>query len=184
MAPPPQLGHTTWRFAREPSVGVLWTYADVSGDGFRRLGGGTYDPATDTYGQGAFNADDIFSRARRRLPAALARDGLRAQPAGGAYALLRGLTYLQTATGPNAGNVVLWMQPDGTLNPSAEPVELPEPSDSGPSYGWRARCGRWARATARSRSEDRAFARFLPQRLVPRDRRGRSAGRWSVTASI
>ncbi len=30
-------------------------------------------------------------------------------------------------TGPNAGNVVLWMQPDGTLNPSAEPVELPDP---------------------------------------------------------
>ena len=52
--------------------------------------------------------------------------------------MLRGLTYLQTATGPNAGNVVLWMQPDGTLNPSAEPKELPDPSDSGASY-WLAR---------------------------------------------
>ena len=48
-----------------------------------------------------------------------------------AYQLLRALTYLQTVEGPNAGNVVLWMQPDGTLNPSAEPVELPDPSDSG-----------------------------------------------------
>ena len=43
-----------------PSVGVLWTYADRNDDGsFERVGGGTYDPATDTYGQGAFNADDI-----------------------------------------------------------------------------------------------------------------------------
>ena len=41
--------------------------------------------------------------------------------------MLRGLTYLQTASGPNAGNVVLWLQPDGTLNPSAEPKELPGP---------------------------------------------------------
>ena len=32
--------------------------------------------------------------------------------------------------GPNAGNVVLWMQPDGTLNPSPTPVELPDPSGS------------------------------------------------------
>ena len=52
--------------------------------------------------------------------------------------MLRGLTYLQTASGENAGNVVLWMQPDGTLNPSAEPVELPDPSDSDASY-WVAR---------------------------------------------
>ena len=49
-----------------------------------------------------------------------------------AYELLRGLTYLQTTTGPNRGNVVLWMQTDGTLNRSPEPVELPDPSDSGP----------------------------------------------------
>ena len=30
------------------------------------------------------------------------------------------------------------MQPDGTLNPSPTPVELPDPSDSGESY-WLAR---------------------------------------------
>ncbi len=34
---------------------------------------------------------------------------------------------MQTATGPNAGNVVLWMQPDGTLNPSAEPGRAARP---------------------------------------------------------
>ena len=52
--------------------------------------------------------------------------------------MLRGLTYLQTVSGENQGNVVLWMQPDGTLNPSADPPELPDPSDSGASY-WLAR---------------------------------------------
>ncbi len=55
-----------------------------------------------------------------------------------AYELLRGLTFLQTVSGENRGNVVLWMQPDGTLNPSADPPELPDPSDSGASY-WLAR---------------------------------------------
>src|SRR5262249_31058599 len=55
-----------------------------------------------------------------------------------AYGLLRALTYLQTASGPDAGNVVLWMQPDGTLNPAADPPEDPHPSDSGESF-WLAR---------------------------------------------
>ena len=58
--PPPQARHTTYQLGRRPRVGVLWTYADhQDGGGFRRVGGGTYDPATDTYGQGAFNADDL-----------------------------------------------------------------------------------------------------------------------------
>ena len=95
-----------------------------------------YDPESDTWGQGAFNADDVaraavvYLRHWQQTGDAASREH--------AYQLLRGLTYLQTATGPNAGNVVLWMQPDGTLNPSADPPELPDPSDSGPSY-WLAR---------------------------------------------
>ena len=116
---------------------MLWTYADRNADGsFRRLGGGTYDAATDTYGQGAFNADDIsraavvYLRDWQQTRSTSSRDRARE--------LLRGLTYLQTASGPNAGNVVLWMQPDGTLNRSAEPVEQPDPSDSDASF-WLAR---------------------------------------------
>ena len=79
--------------------------------------------------------------------------------------MLRGLTYLQTVSGPNAGNVVLWMQPDGTLNPSAEPVELPDPSDSDASY-WLARTI-WAlgEGYAAFKDADPAFARFLERRL-------------------
>ncbi|MEU4422162.1 hypothetical protein AB0F81_16170 [Actinoplanes sp. NPDC024001] len=164
VSPPAQDGHTTYRLAEAPAVGMLWTYAEPGPDGaYRRLGGGTYHPATNTYGQGAYNADDVaraavvYLRHWRQTGAASSRQA--------SYQLLRGLTYLQTATGPNAGNVILWMQPDGTLNPSADPPELPDPSDSGPSY-WLARTV-WAlgEGYAAWRSADREFAAFLRRRL-------------------
>ncbi|MCW3841198.1 hypothetical protein ONA70_13915 [Micromonospora yasonensis] len=164
VTPPDQTGHTTYRLADTPQVGVLWTYAEPGPDGeFRRVGGGAYHPDTDTWGQGAYNADDIsraavvYLRHWRLTGATTSRDA--------AYQLLRGLTYLQTADGPYAGNVVLWMQPDGTLNPSAEPKELPDPSDSGPSY-WLARTI-WAlgEGYAAFRGTDPGFAGFLRDRL-------------------
>ena len=164
VTPPSQDGHTTYRLAEEPAFDVLWTYADRQPDGsYRRVGGGAYDPVTDTWGQGAFNADDI-SRAAvvyvRHWQATGAESSRQS-----AYQLLRALTYLQTVEGDNAGNVVLWMQPDGTLNPSAEPVELPDPSDSGPSY-WLARTI-WALGEAYPAfvDSDPAFAAFLRDRL-------------------
>ena len=164
VAPPPQEGHTTYRLAEEPEIGVLWTYADRNADGtYRRVGGGPYDEATDTWGQGAFNADDVsraavvYLRHWQQTGADTSRER--------AYDLLRGLTYLQTATGEHAGNVVLWMQPDGTLEPSPEPVELPDPSDSDESY-WLARTI-WAlgEGYADFKSADPAFAAFLKERL-------------------
>ena len=164
VAPPEQAGHTTWRIGQEPEIGVLWTYAEPQPDGsYRRLGGGTYDPATDTWGQGAFNADDMtraavaYLRHWRQFGDQASRDR--------AYQLLRGVTYLQTSSGPDAGNVVLWMQPDGTLNPSPTPTEEPDPSDSGPSY-WLARTI-WAlgEGYAAFRAADPAFAGFLRERL-------------------
>ena len=164
VAPPEQAGHTTWRIGQEPEIGVLWTYAEPQPDGsYRRLGGGTYDPATDTWGQGAFNADDmtraavVYLRHWRQFGDQASRDR--------AYQLLRGVTYLQTSSGPDAGNVVLWMQPDGTLNPSPTPTEEPDPSDSGPSY-WLARTI-WAlgEGYAAFRAADPAFAGFLRERL-------------------
>jgi hypothetical protein len=157
VTPPAAPGHTT---SGTGPVGVLWTYADRQSDGsYKRIGGGTYDAVTNTYGQGAFNADDIARTAvvylrhwrqfGERTSMVAARD------------LLRALTYLQS---PN-GNVVLWMQPDGTLNPSADPVELPDPSDSGPSY-WLARTV-WAlgEGYAAFRTADRGFADFLQARM-------------------
>jgi hypothetical protein len=164
VAPPDQAGHTTYRLGAEPQIGALWTYADHQSDGsFKRVGGGTYDPATDTYGQGAFNADDMA-----RAAVVYVRDWRQTHHASSrkrAYQLLRGLTYLQTVSGPHAGNVVLWMQPDGTLHPSADPKDDPDPSDSDASY-WLARTT-WAlgEAYAAFRKQDPAFARFLKKRL-------------------
>ena len=162
--PPDQQGHTTYRLAQEPEIGVLWTYADRRDGGvYERVGGGPYDPATDTWGQGAFNADDltraavVYLRHWQQTGDATSRDS--------AYQLLRGTTYLQTVDGPYAGNVVLWMQPDGTLEPSPEPVELPDPSDSAESY-WLARTV-WAlgEGYAAFVEEDPEFAAFLHDRM-------------------
>ena len=112
-SPPKQARHTTYRLAQDPRIGTLWTYAEHEADGsYRRVGGGDHDATSDTYTQGAFNADDMA-----RAAVVYLRDwrqtGHRSSRIA-AYEMLRGLTYLQTTTGPNAGNVVLWMQPDGT----------------------------------------------------------------------
>ncbi|CAA9588053.1 MAG: hypothetical protein AVDCRST_MAG86-4210 [uncultured Truepera sp.] len=139
VTPPEGAGHSTYRLDEEPELLALWTYAEPleDGSGYRHVGGGDYDAATDTWSQGAFNADDLTRAAVVYLRhwRASGEESSRAS----AYELLRTVAYLQTVTkGPSEGNVVLWMQPDGTLNPSAEPVELPDPSDSGASY-WLAR---------------------------------------------
>ncbi len=166
VTPPPGIeGHTTYRLAEEPTLVMPWTYADARDGGtFERVGGGPLDPATGHWGQGAFNADDV-SRAAVVYVRHWQQTGDDASRQT-AYELLRALAYLQTADGPNAGNVVLWMQPDGTLNPSAEPVELPDPSDSGPSY-WLARTI-WAfgEGYAAFADADPDFAGFLEDRLA------------------
>ena len=161
VSPPAVAGHSTYGSG---PLGVLWTYADRRADGtYARIGGGSYDAATDTYGQGAFNADDLARAAVVYLRHYSQHGDAHSRQA--AYGLLRGLTFLQTTTGTGAGNVVLWMQPDGVLNPSAEPVELPDPSDSGPSY-WLARTV-WAlgEGYAVFRHRDPSFAAFLRARL-------------------
>ncbi len=158
-------GHSTYRQTEEPTLLAPWTYADARDGGtFERVGGGPLDPATGDWGQGAFNADDttraavVYTRHWELTGDADSRDK--------AYELLRTVAYHQTTEGPSAGNVVLWMQPDGELNPSAEPVELPDPSDSGPSY-WTARTV-WAlgEGYAAFADDDPAFAAFLKDRLA------------------
>ena len=166
-ATPPQdvAGHTTYRLTEEPTLVAPWTYADARAGGtFERVGGGGIDPETGYWRQGAYNADDIARAAVVYLRhwQLTGSDASRQT----AYELLRTITYLQTADGPNAGNVVLWMQADGTLTPSAEPVELPDPSDSGPSY-WLARTI-WAlgEGYAAFAGESPEFAAFLEERLA------------------
>lgn len=171
-------GHTTYRLDAEPDVGMLWVYADVQPDGsYRPVGGGSYDAATDTWGQGAYDADDIARAAVVYLREWRATGSAHARRQ--AYQQLRGLAYFQTLTGAHAGEFVLWMQPDGTLNPTPTPPDNPNPADSGESY-WTARAlwayGEGYVAFARS---DRAFASFLRQRMeltiaaVERDTLGR-----------
>jgi len=164
VTPEPADGHTTYRLDAEPTLVMPWTYADaVAGGGFRRVGGGSFDPATGRYSQGAYNTDDItraavvYLRHWRQTGSSVSRQK--------AYQLLRSVAYMQTVRGANRGRSVLWIQADGTLNPSAEPVELPDPSDSGPSF-WQART-LWAlgEGYAAFRASDPAFARFLRQRL-------------------
>ena len=164
VTPPAQPEHTTYRLAEEPGIGVLWTYAEPNADGtFRHVGGGAYDAQHNTWGQGAFNADDVSRAAVVYLRHWQATESPTSRQA--AYDMLRGLTYMQTATGDHAGNVVLWMQPDGKLNPSAEPKELPDPSDSDASY-WLARTI-WAlgEGYAAFEQSDPDFAAFLAERM-------------------
>lgn len=162
--PPNRARHTTYRINAHPRIGVLWTYSERQDDGsYNRIGGGTYDPETNTYEQGAYNADDMT----RAAVVYLRHWQLYGDDHSRRYArqLLRGVTYLQTSSGPNRGNVVLWMQPDGSLNRSPVIVELPDPSDSGPSY-WLGRT-LWAlgEGYAAFKETDPAFARFLRNRM-------------------
>ena len=153
--------HTTYEIAARPTALAPWTYADAQSH--RRLanasaaapstrppGTGPKGPTTRTTSPGP-----PWSSSVTRCPpeASSSRDH--------AAELLRTLTFLQDATGPYAGNVVLWMQADGTLNPSAEPRELPDPSDSDESY-WLARTV-WAlgEGYAAFAAVDPRFAGFL-----------------------
>src|SRR5690606_26324171 len=115
VAPADTAEHTTYRLADEPQLVMPWTYADARDGGtFERVGGGPLDPETGHWGQGAYNADDVtrtavvYLRHWQQFGDTSSREK--------AYEPLRSVAYLQTATGPNAGNVVLWMQDDGTLN--------------------------------------------------------------------
>jgi hypothetical protein len=164
VVPPLQKNHSTWRLDQDPQVGVIWTYAECENfDRYVVAGGGAWSPERNAYSQGAFNADDIARGAVLRLRHWVATGSLASRKA--AYQLLRGLTYLQTNSGRNAGNVVLWMQPDGRLQPSAVPKDVPDPSDNGPSF-WLARTI-WAlgEAVRAFQSPDPAFTEFLGTRL-------------------
>lgn len=177
--------HTTFDIDATPIVRAPWTYADAdAAGGFRRVGGGTRDASSGYWSQGAFNADDIARAAVVFLRDWIATGDVRSRD--DAHDVLRALAFLQTASGPNAGRVVLWQQEDGTLNPSAIPVELPDPSDSAESY-WLARTV-WAfgEGYAAFRDDDAVFADFLLGRLhlcldaLGRESLGR-AGQWVLS---
>ena len=166
VVPPAQQDHTTYRLAQEPGVGVLWVYADHQADGsFRRVGGGDYDAATNTYGQGAFDADDISRAAvayltawkqlgddearRARLPAA-ARADLHAGR-------------LRTARRERGALDAARRHPEPQRDARRRP--RPRPTPARPS-GWVAPSGPWAPGTPRSRRPTPRSPAFLRDRLV------------------
>jgi hypothetical protein len=162
----PVKGHTTYQQASQPTAQAPWVYANYQGpDNYTHVGGG--DPSVQPngvtyYSQGAFDADDIARAAVvylqnwRQTGSTASREH--------AFQTLRSLTYLQTSSGRNAGNVVLWQQSDGTLNPNTA-GDQPYPSDSAESY-WLARTV-WAlgEGYADFKNTDPAFASFLADRL-------------------
>jgi len=142
-----------------------WVYANYNKtDGsYTRTGGGDYHPITNTYGQGAYDTDDVARAAVAYLTHyRYYGDDHSLQFARGA---LRFVLYMQTTNGPNAGNFVLWMQPDGTLNPTPTPPDAPNPADAGASY-WLARA-LWAlgEGYATFKTVDPAFANTLAARM-------------------
>ncbi|GAA1883869.1 hypothetical protein [Lapillicoccus jejuensis] len=156
--------HTTIDIAQRPTGRAPWTYANATSDGgFDRVGGGSLDPATGHWSQGAYNADDIARAAV--VFARAARAGVDGQSADDALELLRTLTWLQDVDGPHAGDVVLWLQPDGELNLTPTPPDSPNPSDSAESY-WLARTV-WAigEGYALFVGRDVRVARFLKRRM-------------------
>jgi len=159
----PPAGHST----TEPGTAIdtWWVYANYdSGTGtYTRTGGGSYNAATNTYGQGAFDTDDVTRAAVAYLTHyRYYHDQHSLTLARGA---LRFVMYMQTATGPNAGNFVLWMQPDGTLNLTPTPPDSPNPADSFASF-WMAR-SIWAlgEGYATFRTLDPVFASALAARM-------------------
>ncbi|WP_407341657.1 hypothetical protein [Pengzhenrongella phosphoraccumulans] len=164
VTPPTLADHTTYQLQQQPDLGVLWTYADRRDGGvYERVGGGPHDVATDTWAQGAYNTDDLARAAVVYLRHWQLDGDSHSRDA--AYQLLRAVTYMQSATGADAGNVALWMQPDGSINLNPTPVELPSPSSSAESY-WLARSV-WAlgEGYAAFADDDPEFAAFLGDRL-------------------
>ncbi len=142
-----------------------WVYANYNKtDGsYKPTGGGDYYPITNTYGQGAYDTDDVARAAVAYLTHhRYYGDAHSLQYARGA---LRFVMYMQTTSGPNAGNFVLWMQPDGTLNPTPTPPDSPNPADAGASF-WLAR-SLWALGEGYTtfKTVDPAFANALAARM-------------------
>ena len=158
---------------RSRPLGVPWTYADRREDGhYDLIGGGGVRAGDGIWGQGAFNADDVTRAAVVYLRhwQQTGEDASRAK----AFDLLRAVAYFQTLPGPNAGNVVLWMQPDGELNPSPGPSSCPTRRTATSRTGWPAPSGRWARGTPPSVDAD-PDVRGVPQGPARPGRRGAAA---------
>ena len=162
--PPEQAGPHDLPARRGAAIGVLWTYADRRADGsYDRVGGGPYDPATDTWSQGAFNADDV-SRAAVVYLRHWQQTGADDEPREGVRPAARAGLPADRRRAERRQRRAL----DAArrhAEPQPEPVELPDPSDSGRvllagPHDLGARRGVRGLPDA-----DPAFAAFLEERL-------------------
>ena len=155
---------------------MLWTYADRNADGsYRRIGGGPYDAATDTYGQGAFNADDI-SRAAVVYLRHWRRHARRAQPPRGLRAAARARLHADRR-GRTPATSCCGCSPTARSTRARSRSSCPTRPTAAPSY-WLARTV-WALGEGyrEFKRVDPAFARFLRERL------DLASPRWSARCS-
>ena len=150
-----QAGHTTWRLEQEPAVGMLWTYADRNADGsYRRIGGGPYDAATDTYGAGRVQRRRHLARGRR-LPPLLAPPPRRPQPPRGLRAAARAHLHADRVGAERRQRRPVDAARRHASTRARSRWSCPTRPTARSPTGWRAPCGRSARATASSRTSIR-----------------------------
>lgn len=162
VTPPAQEGHTTYRLQEEPSFGVVWVYAQDQPDGtYKRIGGGAYDAATDSWGQGSFYPGDAARAAVAYLRHwRIHRDQHSLEQT---YQLLRGVAYMQEAGGRNVGNFEQWMQPDGRINRHSVPFDGNSDTES---YATARAIWAFGEAYDIFKDQNPGFADFLRDRLV------------------
>jgi hypothetical protein len=115
---------------------------------------------TNTWGQGSYDTDDITRSAIAYLRHwRLYGDDHSRQYA---YQLLRGAAYFQTLTGPNRGNFMIWMQPDGRLMRYQVPHDG---NDGSENYSLARAIWAFGEGYEAFKGVDPGFARFLQDRL-------------------
>ena len=155
----PLTGHSTV----DPGtpIGTWWVYANRKADGtYQPVGGGNYDATTNTWGQGVGDTDDVARIALVYLKHyQMYHD---AYSLNMAYQALRFVIYMQIDSGPNKGNFVNWIEPNGQPNINPQPSE-----DTGNTFDWDAARSLWAMAQGYSVFKDinPAFAQVLQTRI-------------------
>ena len=118
-------------------LAVWYTYANYNSQAnqYTRVGSGTYNSSTNTWGQGESALDDIARAVIVYLKHyELFHD---ATSLANAVAGLRTICYLQVTNGPDAGNFYDWMQPTGEPNLTV---------DNASSFNWWGSRALWALA--------------------------------------
>lgn len=164
--------HTTIPYPNQPAKGhstvdpqkpldIWWVYSNLQKNGgYKSIGGGNYDPTTNTWGQGVSDTDDLARIAIVYLKHYKNyHDTFSLKMS---YKVLRTVMYLQINSGPDKGNFVNWIEPNGQPNLNPTPSE-----DTGSTFDWWAARSLWAMAEGYHvyRTIDPSFANKLRERI-------------------